>query len=755
MATDREFIKIGMCLLEFSHLGTELSTRYRADTEAQLKGFSGSSCRGYTQAGGGLVAAKKAFDDHAKQIALLREDGGTKDQKSRTTQVENDPQYSQTSRYQDDRSSAGASFQDEQQTSQTQGRQKVARKVSWELGDERPTKMLRRRQPSIVSISSGSDESSVDDEEDTGTSVSVEAAELAETSKIPGDSHEIGKTEPLQPLLKWTDRSRKSLRAIKLEESSISEYGSITDEDLVFAAAQTANLPLLPAPVVEPPLCKEQRDLVETILAGRNVFYTGSAGCGKSTVLKAFVKGLRAQGKAVHIIAPTGRAALDINGSTSWTYAGWVPDSMKKPLEELKKAARGRRVWDRFKKTRVLVIDEISMMEDHHLERLNSIMRHALDENKAFGGVQLIVTGDFCQLPPVKPFQYCIICGFTLKPSEFEGTYTCNNSNCGETKFLDIDKWAFRSNAWQEADFVHVNLTTIHRQEDSIFKAILEKSRLGKPWSEADRFLLLNHPAETRDAIKLFPTREEAEKLNERERDRLQTRRLCFRCYDQFDWDSAHAELWPKNNRHPINDSLLALRDHRFDVDIELKVGMLVVLLVNRSLEEGLVNGSQGTVVGFQKHTDGMVPKPTLTAEQAQDPEEVRIHAIKDQCLKKFVEDSQDLEWPVVRFFNGIERIVFAECTVNQLGDSKPYSLLSRTQIPLSAAWAMTVHKAQGMTLSRVEVDLSKSFEHGQAYVALSRARSLEGLTVTRLPRNDQGANEQVKEFLEEKFGIK
>ena len=156
--------------------------------------------------------------------------------------------------------------------------------------------------------------------------------------------------------------------------------------------------------IIEPSLCEEQQRLVDTIMTGRNVFYTGSAGCGKSTVLKNFVKRLKAQmiwkggdqkePKRVDIIAPTGRAALDINGSTSWTYAGWNPDSMKKPLEKLKEVAEnGKWIRKRLRATDVLVIDEISMMENHHLERLNEIMQSARGNTRAFGGVQLVVTG--------------------------------------------------------------------------------------------------------------------------------------------------------------------------------------------------------------------------------------------------------------------------------------------------------------------------------------------------------------------------
>ena len=210
-------------------------------------------------------------------------------------------------------------------------------------------------------------------------------------------------------------------------------------------AQSVPTLPPVPAPPVqvEPVLCQEQQEVVDLIVAGHNVFYTGSAGCGKSTVLKAFTARLRDNGKTVRIVAPTGKAALDINGSTTWTYAGWTPGHMKKPLEELVKGAYGKFVSKRFKSTDVLVIDEISMVESHLLERLSHIMQAARGNYKPFGGVQLVVTGDFCQLPPVKAFQFCMFCGRehtrVIGPNR-ETLYRCpQHGDCN-----DDDKWAFK-----------------------------------------------------------------------------------------------------------------------------------------------------------------------------------------------------------------------------------------------------------------------------------------------------------------------
>lgn len=177
---------------------------------------------------------------------------------------------------------------------------------------------------------------------------------------------------------------------------------------------------------IEPELTAEQQALVDVILSGKNVFYTGSAGTGKSTILKAFKSRLEKKGKVVDIIAPTGVAALQVNGVTSYVYAGWNVSSQQQSLEELKQQATfQKRVHKRLCKTDVLVIDEISMVENNHFARLDAIMRasrsykreHTTADSDSegegakegeprnrflpFGGVQLVVTGDFCQLPPV------------------------------------------------------------------------------------------------------------------------------------------------------------------------------------------------------------------------------------------------------------------------------------------------------------------------------------------------------------------
>jgi ATP-dependent DNA helicase PIF1 len=456
-------------------------------------------------------------------------------------------------------------------------------------------------------------------------------------------------------------------------------------------------------PITEPILCKEQADLVDLILSGRNVFYTGSAGCGKSTVLKAFVKRLTERGLRVNIIAPTGRAALDINGTTTWSYAGWTPDHHKRPLKDLKAAAHGKFVQQRLTDTHVLVIDEISMVENLHFERLNVIMKEARNSTKAFGGVQLVVTGDFCQLPPVKPFRHCIECGRELVANRELTEYTCRQHGV----YYDIDKWAFRSSAWRECNFEHVNLTNIHRQSDEVFIKILQKLRIGHPLLPTDIHLLLNHDSETRNAIRLFATRAEVQRVNMEMFNKLRSKARTYKCLDHFRWNEKHRHLENKGMRGP-DGSLNALRDHRFDPQIQLKQGMLVVLLHNLDIAAGLVNGSQGTIQGFEPYDKKKMPKATENARKGRGRELELDTAVlgvpvlagdyagmRETQINEFILQADHKAWPIVTFLNGVKRTIYADCTVNEQGDEAPFSLLSRTQIPLMAAWAMTTHKSQ------------------------------------------------------------
>lgn len=510
--------------------------------------------------------------------------------------------------------------------------------------------------------------------------------------------------------------------------------------------------------VSESVLCPEQSNLVDLILQGRNVFYTGSAGVGKSTVLKIFRHKLRAKNKNIQVLAPTARAALNINGQTTYSFAGWRPESNQLSKDKLERGARGNQILKRLSNTDVLVIDEISMVENNFFQRLNWLMQAACGSGKAFGGVQIVVTGDFCQLPPVKPFTCCVLCGQILEKVSAT-VYECS----AHGQYHDEDKWAFRSDAWKQCDFVHVNLTQIHRQSDTSFINILQKLRIGDPLLPSEKNTLLNHRSETTKAIELFSTRVEVKLVNDKEFEKLKTRARTYNCVDNFSWNEKDDNV-KRKGEETEEGTIKALKDHRFESQVQLKEGMLVVLLANIDVDCGLVNGSQGTVIGFQPfagldaeqksedYTSLSSSNPTYRAPQGFTG---RHAAYREDRIEEFMcaVPRTSREWPVVKFLNGQTTMIYAECMVTELGDEHPHSLLSRTQIPLMAGWAMTTHKSQGMTLERVIVDLSRSFEQGQAYVALSRARSLDGLKVVSFPESANGTgNKEVREFLRDEF---
>ncbi|KID74591.1 ATP-dependent DNA helicase PIF1 [Metarhizium brunneum] len=523
----------------------------------------------------------------------------------------------------------------------------------------------------------------------------------------------------------------------------------------------------------EPELCQEQRELIDLIVSGRRVFFTGSAGCGKSTVLKAAVRKLRELGKRVHVVAPTGRAALEVDGVTTWTYMGWTANHHKKSINELRDLVRVKErgyLKKSHNHTNVLIIDEISMIENHHLERMNICMKEARRSVQfgadpdtwiaPFGGAQVIVTGDFCQLPPVKPFQHCIVCGKKMQADDYETEYNCPENH---GPFQESDKWAFRSRAWEECEFIHVELKQIHRQKDEGFLKMLQKCRLGIPLSMDETNTLMDHNRHVTNATRLFPTKTEVSGVNEREFRKLETQIYTYQALDGFD-PRGHRRL--KYLASHSNWMTENLEDHRLEQTVELRKDMHVVLQVNLDLRAGLCNGSQGIIVGFEAYDDAKRPRAWSGQKESSGPhaESPTIYGenapLKEQQVRSFMSRQKDKMWPRVLFHHSDQRrtscirTIYPECIVNERGDKEPYALLHRTQIPLTAAWAMTIHRSQGMTLDRVIVDLTRAFEEAQVYVALSRVRGLAGLKINGSSRGlsvGHGGNADVIRFLREK----
>ncbi|EXF83765.1 ATP-dependent DNA helicase PIF1 [Colletotrichum fioriniae PJ7] len=373
-----------------------------------------------------------------------------------------------------------------------------------------------------------------------------------------------------------------------------------------------------------------------------------------------------------------------------------------------------------------------------------------------FGGVQIIVVGDFCQLPPVKPFEHCLHNGCQQETKE-ERTDAATSYACplpGHPKIQDNEKWAFKSTAWEECKFKYVHLREIHRQKDESFVSILQKCRLGKALDASDISTLLHHPTEVENGARLYSKREEVDDRNDLSFEELPGRPRKYKCLDVY--KPSESDVGDSKSDHAMPSDVSRLRkDHRYASDLVLKRNMPVILLANIDLKATLVNGSQGVIDDFVPCDRLEPPTKPQKHNYEKDPEGYRRAMERYRHISRFIHTNIADLLPSVKFSNGTKRVIGPDCTVNETGEKGPqfYALFSRTQIPLAPGWAMTIHKSQGMSLDRLIVNLGSVFEKGQAYVALSRARSLKGLEIEEATRDELQdslrVDLEVKKFLE------
>lgn len=317
-----------------------------------------------------------------------------------------------------------------------------------------------------------------------------------------------------------------------------------------------------------------------------------------------------------------------------------------------------------WKKCQHLIIDEISMIDANLFEQLDEIARVLKRNDEPFGGIQLILSGDFFQLPPVSKY--------------------------GEKK----KKFCFQSPLWNEAIDVTIQLTKIKRQNDNRFINMLEEIRFGRISKKSVE--LLEKSKEKRFTnqqilpTKLCTHKDDVEFINKKELDALSSSEKCT--YKAIDSSDQNTRLL--NYLCPAKDVIV------------LKLNAQVMLLKNLDLNNGLVNGARGFVCGFSEN-----------------------------------------KMPIVKFMNGFELTVKYETWTFNLNSSGAQA--QRKQLPLQLSWAISVHKAQGMTLDCAEMSLSRVFEYGQAYVALSRVKSLDNLRIIDFDVEAIKANEAVVKFYE------
>jgi ATP-dependent exoDNAse (exonuclease V) alpha subunit len=401
----------------------------------------------------------------------------------------------------------------------------------------------------------------------------------------------------------------------------------------------------------------KQTIALEVMLSGESVLLTGPAGAGKTFVLNQFIRIAKGEGKHVSVTATTGLAATHLGGTTvhSWSGIG-ISDELQSGFVE--HMSKGRK--EIIEKTDVLIIDEISMLHDYRLDMIDTVCRLVRQKDEPFGGIQLIMSGDFFQLPPI---------------------------NRGDSR---AGGFVVNSNVWQELDPTICYLEEQHRQDDETLLDILNSLRAGE--------LRRHHAEKLLERIDIQPGSDEL--LTELHTVNIDVDKLNDEKLDELDGDEifyTQTTTGGDNYVETLQRSVLA------PATLRLKKGALVMAVKN-SLERKYVNGSLGTVIDFESGT----------------------------------------EYPIVEFKSGKVVTMMPDTWELRDGDKKRASI---SQIPLRLAWAITVHKSQGMTLDGARIDLRKAFVEGMGYVALSRVKNLRNLYLT-------GINQIALQISEDAQGI-
>lgn len=372
---------------------------------------------------------------------------------------------------------------------------------------------------------------------------------------------------------------------------------------------------------------------------GANVFLTGSPGSGKTHTVRAYIDWLRAHSIEPAITASTGVAATHVHGLTihSWSGIGIMDRFTPYDIDRI---AGKEPVAKRIQKTSVLIIDEISMLSAPVLDAVDAICRQVRGVDQAFGGIQVVMVGDFFQLPPV--------------------------GKIGKTPVF-----AFQSEAWHALNPIACYLTEQHRQEDAVFLSVLNSIRSGsfaddESETMQERFTAVD--LVPKDVPRLYTHNADVDKLNNAQLDLLPGKSHVFQMESQ--------------GKQSVVEGLI--RGCLSPEKLVLKEGSIVMCTKNNA-SLGYANGTLGTVVGFDKDTGFPI---------------IETHDARSILISP-------VEWVVEEDGKIRGRII---------------------QIPLRLAWAVTIHKSQGQSLDAAAMDLSRAFEYGQGYVALSRVRTLDGL---------------------------
>ena len=434
-------------------------------------------------------------------------------------------------------------------------------------------------------------------------------------------------------------------------------------------------------------LSKEQQIAFDKYIQGHNIFITGPGGSGKSALIRLINDHAFKHFKGIYVTAMTGCAAVLLNCKAktlhSWAGIGLGNGTIEQLVTKIKKNKFAKALW---KSTDILVVDEVSMLSLKLFDVLNAIGKAVRNNPNPFGGIQLVFSGDFFQLPPV-----------------------------GDKDETDTQRFCFESDDWNAVfrPQCQIQLIKIFRQTDETYSTILNQIREGKIRRKSNDLILqyVGRPFAANlvaEPTKLFPTRVKVENINNTKMSALQSDEKEFKIKYLKDLEMTRAERVTRCDYtdKDIQMELEFLANNLIcEKEMKLKVGAQVMSIINIQSDRGLdvCNGSQGIITGF---------------------------CAVSGC-------------PQVKFNNGIEMIM-----TRNIWQSDKIPGIGVSQVPLILAWALTIHKSQGATLDAAEIDVGSGiFECGQTYVALSRVKNLDGLYLTSFDASKIRINRKVKEF--------
>lgn len=437
-------------------------------------------------------------------------------------------------------------------------------------------------------------------------------------------------------------------------------------------------------------LSREQQVAFDKYVQGHNIFITGPGGSGKSALIRIINNHAYSQFKDIHVTALTGCASILLNCKAktlhSWAGIGLGNGTTEDMIFKIRKNKFAKALW---KGTDILVVDEVSMLSVKLFNMLNDIGKAIRHNQKPFGGIQLIFSGDFYQLPPV-----------------------------GDKSEPETQQFCFESDIWNSVFHRdnQIELKKIFRQTDEIYSTILNQIREGKIKRKSNDLLMTYVGRELSENLvteptKLFPTKNKVEQINISKMSALkgEEREYRIRYVKDIEMSKSEKDVRSQFTEKDIQIELDFLAGNLMcEKEMKLKIGAQVMCIINKKSDKGdilICNGSQGIITHYCETTG---------------------------C-------------PTVKYNNGIEMVM-----LRHVWPSEKIPGVGVSQIPLILSWALTIHKSQGATLDAAEIDVGSGiFECGQTYVALSRVKSLDGLYLTSFDAKRIRINKKVKDFYE------